>query len=68
MSLLTGGWEDGKGKVPACEDMKSEWEEIKKNGDVFETSAEWAEDVVEKAREKLGEKVKVGGEKMKGEL
>jgi hypothetical protein len=70
MSLLTlGGWEDGKSKAPACEDLKPEWAETKKNGEVFETSsAEWVDDVVSKAREKLGEKVKVGGEKMKGEL
>ena len=71
LSLLTGGWEDSKGKSnedAGYGDAKSEWEETKKSGDAFETSAEWAEDIVDKAKEKLGEKVKVGGEKMKVEL
>ena len=33
---------------------------------MFETSAEWAEDIVDKATERLGEKVKAGEEKVKG--
>ena len=37
------------------------------DGDAFETSAEWAEDIVDKAREKVGEKVKVEEVKVKGE-
>ena len=37
------------------------------DGDAFETSAEWTEDIVDKAREKVGEKVKAGEEKVKGE-
>lgn len=63
-----GGWEDGKGKSnedAAYGDAKTDWEETR---DAFETSAEWAEDIVDKAREKLGEKVKVGEERMKSEL
>ena len=65
-SLLVGGWEDGKHKGAAYGDAaKSEWEETK---DAFETSAESAEDMFDRAREKLGEKVKVGGEKIKSEL
>ena len=62
----------GKGKSCASYedgvygDAKSKWEETKKSGaDAFETSAEWADDIVDKGREKLGEKVK---EKMTGEL
>ena len=69
MSLLLGGWENGKGKDAAYGDAKHEWKETKKSGeDAFERSSEWADDVVDNAREKLDEKVKVGGEKMKGEL
>jgi hypothetical protein len=69
LSLLTGGWEDGKGnKSNEDADAKSECEETKKSGDALESSTEWDEDIVEKAREKLGEKVKVGEEKLKGEL
>jgi hypothetical protein len=63
---LVGGWEDGKGKGAACGDaVKSELEETKNS---FEMSAESAEDLVDKAREKFDEKVKVGEEKKKSEL
>lgn len=78
LSLLTGGWEDGKGKVNAgCENIKdtgdaayggakSEWEKVKrKSGVAYDTSSEWAEDTVDKGKETVGEKVKAGGEKIK---
>lgn len=68
LNLLMGGWEDGKDKDPAHEDAKSECEETKKSEDAFETATKWADDVVDKGREKLSEKVKVGEKKMKGEL
>ena len=69
-SLLIGGWEDGKGKAKTGYENvkdagKSEWETKKKSADPYE---EWAEDPIDKGREKLGEKVQVGGEKMEGEL
>ena len=50
-SLVSGGC---KGSV-CVDDVKSGWEETK---DAFQTSAESAEDVVGKAKEKLDEKVK----------
>lgn len=81
MSLLSGGWEGSKGKAnagyenvkhagdSAYEHAKSEWEETKrKSGNAYDTSAGWAEDIVDEGREKVGEKVKVGGQKIKGEL
>ena len=77
MSLLIGGWEDGKDKAKkeyenikdtgdaSYGDVKSEWDETKKRGgDAYE----WSEDTLDKARDKVGEKLQVGGEKMKGEL
>ena len=70
LSLLIGGWEDGKGKSnegAAYEEAKPEWEETKMSEDASETSAEWVEDIVDKPREKVGEKVKVGEVKVKGE-
>jgi hypothetical protein len=69
-SLLMGGWEDGKGKAKTGYENvkdagKSDWEETKKrSADAYE---EWAEDPIDKGREKLGEKVQVG-ERMGGEL
>jgi cell division septum initiation protein DivIVA len=62
-SLLVGGWEGSKNKGAACGDaVKAEWEETKN------ASEESAEDLLDKAREKIDEKVKVGEEKMKNEL
>lgn len=66
LSLLIGGWEDGKSKASAeYENINvPTWEETKKrSGDAYDTSAEWAEDTIGKGRE--NEKM---GEKMKGEL
>lgn len=81
LSLVSGRWEEGKEKAnagyesikhaedAAYENGKSEWEETKrKSGDAYDTSAGWAEDIVDKEREKIGEKVKVGGQKIKGEF
>ena len=51
---MSGG---GKRKDAVYGDAKSELEETK---DTFETSAERAEDIVDKAREKLDEKFKLG--------
>jgi hypothetical protein len=62
-SLLVGGWEDGKDKAAACGDAaKSEWKE-KKNA-----SEESVEEMLDEAREKLNEKIKVGEEKRRSEL
>jgi len=80
LSLLIGGWEESKGRAEteyenikdtgnsAYEDAELKWEETKKAGDAYETSAELADDTLDKGREKLGEKMKVGGDKVKGEL
>lgn len=59
LSLLIGGWGKSNASYEDADgDAKSVWE---KSGDAFETSAEWAEDIVDKEKEKVKEK-------MKGEL
>ena len=81
LSILSEGWEDSKGKVnagyenikhagdAAYRNVKMEWEEtMGKTEDAYDKSGEWVEDVIDKEKEKVGEKVKVMGEKIKGEL
>ncbi|CAA7262116.1 unnamed protein product [Cyclocybe aegerita] len=70
MAILNTGWEDTKEKsYDGYEEAKHRgdrgWEDAKRQAGNAEG---WAAEKVNGAREKVGEKVKVGGQKIKGEL
>ncbi|KAF8900184.1 hypothetical protein CPB84DRAFT_1815495 [Gymnopilus junonius] len=70
LALLNGGWEETKGKVEGTKRSGEQaWDDAKKkaSGD-YEKAANWASDSAEDARQKAGEKIKVTGQKVKGEL
>lgn len=70
MALLSGGWEDTKSR------SADTYERAKDNGaagrDYLEKKTtetrDWTQEKVGNAREAAGEKIKVGGQKLKGEL
>lgn len=70
MALLSGGWEDTKDRsADVYEKAKDKAGEGK--GFLEKKASEtrdWAQEKINRARETTGEKMKVGGEKLKGEL
>ncbi|PPQ71324.1 hypothetical protein CVT26_011969 [Gymnopilus dilepis] len=69
-ALLSGGWEDAKEKAESTKRSGEQgWEDAKTRASgEYEKASNWASETAEDARQKTGEKVKIAGQKIKGEL